>query len=134
MAYYAHKWARGYQHLAIVRAMPYSSKHQQHFNALLRGKEITMSATVSVVTKSFFNEEKKEHINYKVLEIAGYVGGERFALEISPSKPLTRDGLSLAIMILNSTESAPEVSARKANEEEIDDFLNGIERVRSDEE
>ena len=77
-------------------------------------------ATVKVIEKVFVDTETQREVPYKRLAIIGYVGGEIHTLELK----LSNTEMLMAEMLLNSKEVEPETIVRKANEQELDDFLD----------
>ena len=76
------------------------------------------------ISKNTFNDKDGKPVTYERLAIVGYISGEIQTLEIKLEKP----ELMLAKILLNSEDEAPVIEARKANEEEIDNFLDEIVR------
>jgi len=80
-------------------------------------------AHVEIIKKTFNNEATGQIVEYERLAIIGSIGGVTQTLEIK----LEKTELMLAKMLLNSTEKI-EISVRTANKDEIDAFLDDIEK------
>jgi len=78
-----------------------------------------LMAKFEIKTKTFDDPKTGNVIPYDRLVVSGYVMGKLREVELKVDK----NQLEMISMIMDSDESKPVVEARKANEDEIDNFL-----------
>lgn len=84
-------------------------------------------ATVQVTAKT--GNIDGQTINWNVLSIVGYAGGEIQTLELK----LNKTEAMLARILLSGDEEKPTQSSRQANEAEIQTHLEGVTRTQDTE-